>query len=80
MELIEGSETLAISIVMPGNYPKENRLQFIFIKLLSHPSDFSSNHIIQQFDFLFATKLNIFPFQKVINSYHNLAMQPGNKG
>jgi len=26
MELIEGSETLAISIVTPGNYPKENIL------------------------------------------------------
>ena len=24
MELIEGSETSAISIVTPGNYPKEN--------------------------------------------------------
>jgi len=27
MELIEGSETSAISFVMPGNYPKENILQ-----------------------------------------------------
>ena len=27
MELIEGSETSAISIVTPGNYPKENILQ-----------------------------------------------------
>jgi len=26
MELIEGSETSAISIVTPGNYPKENIL------------------------------------------------------
>jgi len=26
MELIEGSETSAISIVTPGNYPKENTL------------------------------------------------------
>jgi len=34
MELIEGSETSAISIVTPGNYPKENILHtgslFIF--------------------------------------------------
>jgi len=28
MELIEGSETSAISTVTPGNYPKENILQF----------------------------------------------------
>jgi len=27
MELIEGSETSAVSIVTPGNYPKENILQ-----------------------------------------------------
>ena len=27
MELIEGSETSAINIVTPGNYPKENILQ-----------------------------------------------------
>jgi len=27
MELIEGSETSAISFVTPGNYPKENILQ-----------------------------------------------------
>ena len=27
MELMECSETLAISIVTPGNYPKENILQ-----------------------------------------------------
>jgi len=26
MEMIEGSETSAISIVTPGNYPKENVL------------------------------------------------------
>jgi len=29
MELIEGSETSAISIVTPGNYPKENILHTI---------------------------------------------------
>ena len=29
MELIEGSETSAISIVTPGNYPKENILNIV---------------------------------------------------
>jgi len=29
MELIEGSETSAISIVTPGNYPKENILHLL---------------------------------------------------
>jgi len=29
MELIEGSETSAISTQMPGNYPKENILQIL---------------------------------------------------
>jgi len=36
MELIEGSETSAISIVTPGNYPKENILHtvvFDYIKI-----------------------------------------------
>jgi len=31
MELIEGSETSAISIVTPGNYPKENILHSTLI-------------------------------------------------
>jgi len=29
MELIEGSETSAISFVTSGNYPKENILQYV---------------------------------------------------
>jgi len=31
MELIEGSETSAISFVTPGNYPKENKLPLIIV-------------------------------------------------
>jgi len=31
MELIEGSETSAISTVTPGNYPKENTHIYIYI-------------------------------------------------
>jgi len=30
MELTEGSETSAISIVTPGNYPKENILHVVY--------------------------------------------------
>jgi len=31
MELVEGSETSAMSIVTPGNYPKENILHLMNI-------------------------------------------------
>ena len=34
MEVIEGSETSAISIVTLGNYPKENILHLIFILMM----------------------------------------------
>jgi len=34
MELIEGSDTSAISIVTPGNYPKENIILHVILYLV----------------------------------------------
>ena len=42
MELIEGSEMSAISIVTPGNYPKEN-ITIIIIIIVSSSSSSSSS-------------------------------------
>jgi len=36
MELIEGSETSAISTVTPGNYPKGNILNFLVLVFKTH--------------------------------------------
>jgi hypothetical protein len=47
------------------------------IKILPHPSDFSSNHAIQHSGFLLTTPLNLFLSWQVINSYHNLSILPG---
>jgi len=43
MELIEGSETSVISIVTPGNYPKENILHIYYL-LASYECNKSIDH------------------------------------
>jgi len=44
MELIEGSETSAISFVTPGNHPKENILQVKYLYI----TDIVYNHIFAE--------------------------------
>jgi len=45
MELIEGSETSAVSFVTPGNYPKENILH------TGHGESLKSRIISELFDY-----------------------------